>query len=84
MATSFTSGDEAMLSSAAPEQRPPDPIMPILIVESPAACTARLSASVPIAAPVAASAESFRKRRRVVTRGEAAEAGWDMVVPHGW
>ena len=52
-----------MLSLAAPEQRPPQPIMPIFTSCLPAACAARASDSPPrAAAPVA---EALRKSRRV-------------------
>ena len=51
MATSFTSGEAVMLSVAAPAQRPPEPIMPILIVPSPAAWTLRSRARFPALLP---------------------------------
>ena len=75
-----------MLSAAAPEQRPPDPIMPILIVPSPAACTLRLRAKVPKAAPEARIAESWRNRRRVVWSGLLDFSCVDMLNPSldGW
>jgi hypothetical protein len=50
-----------MLSDAAPEHRPPQPIMPILTVSLPAAWALRLIARLPRAAVVA---EAFRNSRR--------------------
>ena len=63
MATSLVPGSADKASIAAPEQRPPQPIIPILIVSLPAACTPSPKGKAAVASTV--PAEPRKNFRRV-------------------
>src|SRR3569832_905776 len=65
MATSLAPGSAVSAWTAAPEFRPPHPIIPTFKRSLPAACAVRPISRVPQAATEAA-AEDFRKRRRLI------------------